>query len=259
MRVLAVLLCATFSLITGCASIVTGQDQTISINTPNCKGAQCTMTNPEGTYYVTTPGTVTVNKEYGDLVVTCEKEGIDPFTMQVASSTKGMAFGNILLGGIIGAGVDIATGAAYDYPSQVIHPLDCRTPQQKAAAPQSGQFDEKAKTLVDLDNCDAPSFVFVDGKDEIYRTRCLDGTVGVIACNEEECRPVNTSKSAEKTTDDTLPEHVDEVQNIAREYNCDESFHNTDISPQGETWMAKCPTGDFLVIKCSQGSCMVTK
>jgi hypothetical protein len=30
-----------------------------------------------------------------------------------------MAFGNIIAGGIIGAGVDIHTGAAYDYPVSI--------------------------------------------------------------------------------------------------------------------------------------------
>ena len=38
----------------------------------------------------------------------------------VKSSTKGMAFGNILLGGFIGAGVDMSTGAAYDYPDILV-------------------------------------------------------------------------------------------------------------------------------------------
>jgi hypothetical protein len=30
-----------------------------------------------------------------------------------------MAFGNILFGGVIGVGVDVATGAAYDYPALI--------------------------------------------------------------------------------------------------------------------------------------------
>lgn len=30
-----------------------------------------------------------------------------------------MAFGNILFGGVIAAGVDVATGAAYDYPTMI--------------------------------------------------------------------------------------------------------------------------------------------
>jgi hypothetical protein len=32
----------------------------------------------------------------------------------------GLAFGNILFGGLIGAAVDVGTGAAYDYPSPII-------------------------------------------------------------------------------------------------------------------------------------------
>ncbi|MDH4481479.1 MAG: hypothetical protein QE279_02085 [Rhodoferax sp.] len=31
-----------------------------------------------------------------------------------------MAFGNIIFGGVIGAGVDISTGTAYDYPSLIV-------------------------------------------------------------------------------------------------------------------------------------------
>jgi hypothetical protein len=40
-------------------------------------------------------------------------------TVYAKSDTKGMVFGNILLGGVVGAGVDIATGAAYDYPEVI--------------------------------------------------------------------------------------------------------------------------------------------
>jgi hypothetical protein len=40
-------------------------------------------------------------------------------SVAVASSTTAAVFGNVLLGGGIGAGVDIATGAAYDYPDAV--------------------------------------------------------------------------------------------------------------------------------------------
>ena len=63
-----------------------------------------------------TPGSVTVNRSYGDMAVRCEKDGEDPGVATVKSSTKVMAFGNILFGGIIGVGVDVATGSAYDYP-----------------------------------------------------------------------------------------------------------------------------------------------
>ncbi len=109
--------------LSGCASIVSGANQSLSVDSLS-KGtkvaqATCTLTNNKGTWFVTTPGTVTVHRSYDDLSVKCEKDGLQPGMLAVKSSTKGMAFGNILLGGVIGAGVDAGTGAAYDYPALI--------------------------------------------------------------------------------------------------------------------------------------------
>lgn len=114
-------------LLLGCASIVSGQNQVVSVETPLCPGAKCRLQNKAGVFWVPiTPGTISINREYDDLIVTCSKDGYPDTTLNVGSSTKGMAFGNILVGGIIGAGVDMATGAAYDYPAVITVPLDCR-------------------------------------------------------------------------------------------------------------------------------------
>ena len=105
--------------LTACAAIVTGQNQSISVNTIPKEGAKCTLTNDKGTWYVpSTPGSVTVSRAYGALMASCEKgewRGI----IAVNSATKGMAFGNVLAGGIIGGAVDMGTGAAYDYPQTI--------------------------------------------------------------------------------------------------------------------------------------------
>lgn len=50
----------------------------------------------------------------------CEKKGYGTKQKTVASSTKGMAFGNVLSGGVVGAGIDVANGSAYDYPSEIL-------------------------------------------------------------------------------------------------------------------------------------------
>lgn len=106
--------------LTGCASIVSGTSQVVSVETMHTSGkidgASCKLENDKGVYYVTTPGTVTVHRAYGDMNVKCEKAGVPTGLATVKSSTKGMMAGNILFGGIIGAGVDAASGAAYDYP-----------------------------------------------------------------------------------------------------------------------------------------------
>lgn len=107
--------------LTGCASIVNGTNQVVSVQTMSptgdVGGATCKLQNEKGVYYVTTPGTVTVHRAYGDMNVACEKAGFTPGLAKFKSSTKGMMAGNILFGGVIGAGVDAASGAAYDYPT----------------------------------------------------------------------------------------------------------------------------------------------
>src|SRR5260370_39517607 len=112
------LACAVLGLLslTGCASMVGGSSQVISVETRKgpdvVSGAACKLTNNKGTWFLTTPGTVTVHRAYDDLSIKCEKEGIEPGILTVKSSTKGMAFGNILFGGGIGAAVGQRTGAA---------------------------------------------------------------------------------------------------------------------------------------------------
>ncbi|MDD4936522.1 MAG: hypothetical protein PHT60_12195 [Acidiphilium sp.] len=113
--------------IVGCASIVDGTRQTLSVETisdgQSVAGAQCSLKSNKGTWFVNTPGTVSVHRGYDKLNVKCAKSGYQPGIEAVASSTKGMAFGNILFGGIIGAGVDMSTGAAYDYPDLIKVPI----------------------------------------------------------------------------------------------------------------------------------------
>lgn len=111
------------ALTTGCASIVTGHNQPISVETRHngamVREANCKLENDKGTWFVTTPGSVTVRRSFGDLHVRCEKDKHEPGILTVKSTTKAMAFGNAIFGGVVGAGVDIATGAAYDYPSLI--------------------------------------------------------------------------------------------------------------------------------------------
>lgn len=120
-RILPLAVVAAAGSLTGCASIVSGTSQIVSVETMQASGkvdgATCKLENDKGVFYVTTPGTVTIRRAYGDMNVKCEKAGMEPGLAVVKSSTKGMAFGNIIFGGVIGAGVDVASGAAYDYPT----------------------------------------------------------------------------------------------------------------------------------------------
>ncbi|MGE5616580.1 MAG: hypothetical protein ACM3X5_06665, partial [Bacillota bacterium] len=123
-RVVALALTLSIAVLSsGCASIVTGQNQSLSVETRHqgemVSGASCELVNDKGKWFVTTPGSVTVHRAYGDLAVRCTHEKHPAGSMFVKSTTKGMAFGNILFGGPIGAAVDAGSGAAYDYPELI--------------------------------------------------------------------------------------------------------------------------------------------
>jgi hypothetical protein len=110
---------------TGCASIVSGTKQPVSVTTHPIAGATCQLENNKGTWYIpATPGSVVVHRSYHDLKISCKKKGYKQAIKNVTSSTKGMAFGNVLFGGFVGAGVDVANGAAYDYPNEIHLPLN---------------------------------------------------------------------------------------------------------------------------------------
>lgn len=67
-----------------------------------------------------TPNATMVHKAWGDLNIQCQKDGCDPASTTIKSSSDGATWGNLLLGGGIGAIVDAKTGAGYSYRS-IIH------------------------------------------------------------------------------------------------------------------------------------------
>ncbi len=122
MRSLSVLCLAV--LLPGCATIMEGTGQTVSINT-DPSGALCRVSRNGATLgeISSTPGSVRVDKSKNDISVSCSKDGYKTATISQSPSFNGSTFGNILLGGIVGAGVDAATGANYNYPGTLHIPL----------------------------------------------------------------------------------------------------------------------------------------
>jgi len=106
----------TICLLGGCATIVKGTTQTISIDTPGAPGAKCILSSTSvGTKKVTTPVNITVDKGSNNITVTCKKRCFHDGKGVISSNVEGMAAGNIVVGGLIGLGVDAATGAMNKY------------------------------------------------------------------------------------------------------------------------------------------------
>ncbi|WP_321925298.1 hypothetical protein [Burkholderia sp. BCC1998] len=109
--------------LSGCASIIDGSTQVVSVETRSATeavtSASCKLTNDKGTWFVTTPGSVSLHRSMGDLNVKCDKEGHESGISTVASSARGMVAGNLLFGGILGTAIDMGTGAGFDYPTMI--------------------------------------------------------------------------------------------------------------------------------------------
>lgn len=111
------------SLLSGCATIVSGTGQSLTVVTEkSVEDASCELTDKKGGkwYIPHTPGTATVHKGDGPMTVVCKKDGYKTATLMVEESLTGATFGNIILGGGIGILVDAASGAAQQYPDQVV-------------------------------------------------------------------------------------------------------------------------------------------
>lgn len=107
----------------GCASVTRGTTENIAISsTPS--GVEAVVSGMEVPTTCTTPCSVVI-KRNADISITFQKEGYEPQIVPLSrdiptSGAAGFA-GNLLLGGVIGMGVDAATGAATDHkPNPVI-------------------------------------------------------------------------------------------------------------------------------------------
>jgi len=114
-----ILIIFTFTMIS-CATVTRGRTQAFTI-TSEPTSALVTMSNG---LTCTTPCTLTVDRRPG-FVVTVSKEGYETVNATVASQvagagSAGMA-GNLLLGGVIGAGVDASTGAMNELVPNPLH------------------------------------------------------------------------------------------------------------------------------------------
>lgn len=116
-------LCLLPLLLAGCAAITTGRMQNVAVQTSPTPGAECELRNDKGAWLIPqTPGTVTLERSYSDLTITC-RSGAKLGVVSIPSRTKNVAFGNVFNGVVIGSAIDTHSGAAFDYPALITVPL----------------------------------------------------------------------------------------------------------------------------------------
>jgi hypothetical protein len=107
-------------MLAACATITKGTTQVVAVNTPGVAGASCTLTSPAiGTLTVVTPDTISLPKASDNISVRCSKECYQDGAGVISSNMEGMTAGNIILGGVIGLGVDAVSGAMNKYSPEI--------------------------------------------------------------------------------------------------------------------------------------------
>lgn len=105
-----------------CASFLNGSGQSMQVSTW-CKDRQipaaCTAENSKGALSFRTPGEIHVGKDFFHLQITCKSPFYNEVTVTVPSMLNLSAAGNVLFGGVVGAGLDVYTGSAFAYNRDV--------------------------------------------------------------------------------------------------------------------------------------------
>jgi hypothetical protein len=129
--ILLTALAACVSFFSGCATIVKDDSQPVSFSSEP-QGATVSINGiPRGV----TPTTIMVKRSAKKQMIRFQLDGHREESFKLDKSVAGMTFGNIIFGGIIGVGVDIATGKATNYEESVhvqLIPLNPTKPQETA-------------------------------------------------------------------------------------------------------------------------------
>ncbi len=104
--------------LSGCASIASDNDTTTYIQTvPEL--ARCELKGDDFERVVVTPSAISLPSKAAPISVTCTADSFKPGVASLDTSVDGWIFGNIILGGVIGAVIDASRGAGMRYPEEI--------------------------------------------------------------------------------------------------------------------------------------------
>lgn len=223
---------------TGCASITGSKLQPLSVQTVldnrEVSGIGCTLTNDAGKWFVTTPGTVTVQKSTADLSVQCRKDGVGSGNEMAVSKATGSVWGNVLAGGIIGYAVDRNTGAGFDYPSVIT---------------VSMRSLNEASTSSEVGTLNGPS---VQSAPAVVSTSAT-GTIS--SPGPQQLAQADAPKTP------ALGQDSRQVEKLAKEASCYGEAPGILLAkgPGYETYSVACTNGDVAMYRCEFRNCRALK
>ena len=122
--------------LSGCASIIEGSTQEITVNTSPSDANCAIMRNGQHIAEVShSPGSAVIKKTGADLTIQCTKPGYQEASVVNDSDVAAATFGNLILGGLIGVIIDAADGSIHKYDDAVSVTLAPLRPPASAKSP----------------------------------------------------------------------------------------------------------------------------
>lgn len=139
-----VLVVVTAGLASGCATIIKGPTQSIPVSS-DPPAADILL---DGRVVGQTPKVLALKRD-SNYLIGIQKPGYEQQTVPVVRNIGGAVWGNVIAGGLVGWGVDAATGAQYTLvPASVsVRLLPVDTTVKGMATDESGDFVSQLKAL----------------------------------------------------------------------------------------------------------------
>lgn len=127
-------------MLSSCASVINGRTQDVGISS-NPAGATVTV---DGINKGVTPCNLLLKRNESH-TITIEKEGYQPASATVSKGVSGWIWGNVLIGGLIGLGVDALTGGMWTLEPENVQVNMSPIMPQKLPSPTPTQNYDKSK------------------------------------------------------------------------------------------------------------------
>ena len=153
---------------TGCATLLNDDHKMVSFSSD----PENATVKVEGIAMGKTPCVIPVARKGGDKFITFERSGYKTLIVKLDNKIGGEGFGNLLFGGIIGIGIDAATGRAgtYQDSSHVILEsgsgtisIDSKDMKEARDATKAKYEESQAKQSSDTDSDDVDTGSYSDG------------------------------------------------------------------------------------------------
>ena len=110
------------SLLSGCATLLDEDTQEVNVRLL-CREklipATCHLQNSKGSWRIITPGYATITNDNRPLEITCKSNFTQSFTVSALPMPTMSMLGNVLMGGVIGAAVDVYSNTGMKYPENI--------------------------------------------------------------------------------------------------------------------------------------------